>query len=72
MHSWVFRHRQRLQALYGAPQVRGHERDPQEEAPLVRERWPAVEWRASGEVILHPAVAQKTLARPSIPYRRGA
>ncbi len=72
MHSWVFRHRERLLALYGPPRLRRCEQESAEAPTEVRERWPAVERRSGGEVILHPAVKPSARSNQPIPYRRGA
>lgn len=71
MHSWLFRNRQRLMRLYGiSPAEEGagtgpwdgdrrHDVGSDSELP---KRWPRVERRGSGEVILFPAARPRTRA----------
>lgn len=78
MHSWLFRNRHRLMRLYGISQDEparlgmgagswdGDQRR-NEEAASIPKRWPAVERRGTGEVILFPAAQLRARA-----IRKGA
>lgn len=72
MHSWVFRHRKRLHALYGPQPLRSSATSAPTDTEAVRERCPGIERKPGGEVILHPAAKPAAQANPQSGYRRGA